>query len=245
MEILWRTLILDEFQGVSPADTQLGTLFPEFVKWLLMTTINHHLKRSESRDHNLLSEVELHHYVEKLISCLETLVALDPLDAMFVPDLTQLRAVLETSNAWRGINADRVPSPVPENIALGSIFSRSMSQSRDDTAKYPILTSALNDPRNQSSKTSTREVLDKSFISAFFPLMQATMARLRHSTLGLTKASVLPLDEVWILHGAPAPVFLRPISCGRYQFLGDTYVHGIMYDGILSMHDELVPIIIE
>lgn len=245
MEILWRTMILNEFQGASPADDELGIVFPEFVKWLLMATINHHLKQGETRDRNLLSEEELYRYVEKLISCLETLKALDPRDAMFVPDSKQLRAVLETSTARQSNNADdMLSSPGSENPAPHSTLLTKMAPSQDDTAGYPILTSALENSRNQSSKVSTREILDKSFVSAFLPLMHASMARFRHFALGLTKASILPLDEVWILHGAPAPVFLRPTSCGRYQFLGDAYVHGIMQGGI-SICGQLVPVILE
>lgn len=120
-----------------------------------------------------------------------------------------------------------------------------MALSPDGTISHPDLTSALNDSRNQSWKASTKDVLEKSFMSAFLALMHANMARLRHCTLALTRASILPLDEVWILHGALAPVLLRPTSHGRYRLLGDAYVHGIMNGEITVTCNELVPVVLE
>ncbi len=48
--------------------------------------------------------------------------------------------------------------------------------------------------------------------------------------LGYGLASVQPGDEVWLLGTHNVPVVLRPQSLsGRYVFMGDAYVHGIMY----------------
>jgi hypothetical protein len=75
--------------------------------------------------------------------------------------------------------------------------------------------------------------------------MFATMARLRQFTLALTQTFVLPLDEVWILHGAHAPVVLRPTCHGQYQFLRDMYVHGIMHNDVPSIYGPLTSVILE
>lgn len=238
MQILWRTLILDEFQGTSPAVMEIGTLFPLFIKWLLVATTNHHTKEGKSESAHQLSEVDLHHYVERLICSLETLVSLDEMDATFIPGSAQLRAILKTRNVYQDVNADNgVASPGLEGLALDSVPSVDATQSSP-----PIR--PLHGLWDQSSKTSIAEALEKSFISAFIPQMQATMARLRYSTLGLTQASVLPSDEVCFLHGASAPVFLRPTSGSRYRFLGDAYVHGFMKGDATSIIGELTTIIL-
>lgn len=49
------------------------------------------------------------------------------------------------------------------------------------------------------------------------------------NTLGTGFPSVRPQDEIWFLHGAFAPVILRPIANGSYRFMGEAYVHGVMY----------------
>jgi hypothetical protein len=36
-------------------------------------------------------------------------------------------------------------------------------------------------------------------------------------------------DVVCVLIGADIPYILRPIDKGRYQFLGECYLHGVMY----------------
>lgn len=35
-------------------------------------------------------------------------------------------------------------------------------------------------------------------------------------------------DEVWILAGAYVPFILRPLPNGRYQWIGEAYVHGVV-----------------
>ncbi len=36
-------------------------------------------------------------------------------------------------------------------------------------------------------------------------------------------------DQVWVLAGAKVPFLLRPLDDGRYQVVGQAYVHGIMH----------------
>jgi hypothetical protein len=39
-------------------------------------------------------------------------------------------------------------------------------------------------------------------------------------------------DELWILCGASMPFLLRPVSPGRYQLVGEAYVHGLMHGAL-------------
>lgn len=49
------------------------------------------------------------------------------------------------------------------------------------------------------------------------------------NTLGTGLPSARSGDEIWFLHGASAPVILRPLLNGSYRFMGEAYVHGVMY----------------
>ena len=47
--------------------------------------------------------------------------------------------------------------------------------------------------------------------------------------LGLGPIHVKAGDEVWVLDGLRAPVVLRPLAGGKWEFLGESYVHSTMY----------------
>lgn len=49
------------------------------------------------------------------------------------------------------------------------------------------------------------------------------------NTLGTGQPSVRDGDEIWFLHGAFAPVILRPLATGKYRFMSEAYVHEVMY----------------
>ena len=55
--------------------------------------------------------------------------------------------------------------------------------------------------------------------------------------LGLAPADACKDDEVWILSGAKTPVVLRRKGGGRYEFLGEAYVHGVMHGEASSVED--------
>ena len=65
------------------------------------------------------------------------------------------------------------------------------------------------------------------------------------STLGTGQPSVRAGDEIWFLHGASAPVILRPLVNGSYRFMGEAYVHGVMYGEAGGEHSEHKVIMIE
>lgn len=64
-------------------------------------------------------------------------------------------------------------------------------------------------------------------------------------TLGTASPSVRPGDEIWFLHGTYAPVILRPLDTGRYRFMGEAYVHGVMYGEAGAENKTHGPITIE
>jgi hypothetical protein len=48
-------------------------------------------------------------------------------------------------------------------------------------------------------------------------------------------------DEIWVIAGMSAPCLLRQVETGKYKFLGEVYIHGLM-NGELADHNLLKPV---
>ncbi|KAL8636772.1 MAG: hypothetical protein Q9228_005871 [Teloschistes exilis] len=60
--------------------------------------------------------------------------------------------------------------------------------------------------------------------------------RTGNNLLGMGPRNVAEGDEVWLLQGARVPFVLRPnLENGRYQLIGQSYVHGMMHGEALEM----------
>jgi hypothetical protein len=69
--------------------------------------------------------------------------------------------------------------------------------------------------------------------------------RTRINFLGIAAQSLKERDVVWVLAGAAVPVVLRPKDEeGRWEFVGEAYVHGIMYGEAAAVGQE-VSIVLE
>ena len=55
-----------------------------------------------------------------------------------------------------------------------------------------------------------------------------TIFRTEHTRLGLGPKHMKPRDIVTIIIGTSVPIILRPLPTGRFEFVGEAYVHGIM-----------------
>jgi hypothetical protein len=55
--------------------------------------------------------------------------------------------------------------------------------------------------------------------------------------LALAFLTIHPGDEIWLLQGGLVPHVLRRRPDGRYTFMGDAYVHGLMHGEILDLPD--------
>jgi hypothetical protein len=60
-------------------------------------------------------------------------------------------------------------------------------------------------------------------------ILKRKMFRTGGNTLGAGHWSIVQGDEIWFLHGATASVILRPLASRNYQFVGEAYVHVVMY----------------
>jgi hypothetical protein len=57
--------------------------------------------------------------------------------------------------------------------------------------------------------------------------------------LGISRPSVRPGDEVWLLHGCSGPMFLKPVDDDTKTYVGSAYVHGV---SVKSVDPEGAPI---
>lgn len=89
------------------------------------------------------------------------------------------------------------------------------------------------------------EIFQKYFISCLHDGGLTRVYFRTRTTLGTGYSSVRPGDEIWFLHGASAPIILRPLATGNYRFTGEAYVHGVMYGeaGAESGTHELITIV--
>lgn len=62
--------------------------------------------------------------------------------------------------------------------------------------------------------------------------------RTKNGYLGIGMPSIRKGDQIWVLDGSRVPFVLRPLStgsnCPRYQFMGESYVHGVMYGEVMN-----------
>jgi len=63
--------------------------------------------------------------------------------------------------------------------------------------------------------------------------------------LGLGPAEMQAGDELWVLSGAKTPSVLRPTATGRYRFLGEAFVYGLMHGQALALFPERWDIVLE
>ena len=100
-----------------------------------------------------------------------------------------------------------------------------------------------------TSSTSSLEELYNLLVQNFGAfLFDGRMPRVyfrTRSTLGVGQTSVRAGDEIWLLYGATAPVILRSLPNGNYRFMGEAYVHGIMYGKAAGRCESHSPIILE
>ena len=59
--------------------------------------------------------------------------------------------------------------------------------------------------------------------------------RTSNSLLGVGARSLRDSDELWVLAGFKTPAILRRRLNGRYQFIGQAYVHGMMHGEAVNL----------
>ncbi|KAH8647728.1 heterokaryon incompatibility protein-domain-containing protein [Xylariales sp. PMI_506] len=214
VELLWRLLNLDEFNGQTPAPPAAGLYFPTMLVLIALST-----KSDQDRSHTLESDgADILEEYGRIISQLE---ALEPGSRPFLPDTELMRDYLRD-----GINSESVIEYMVEE--LDALHARSQQAGLE--AEFE----SLLDPGGLGESIESTWLFNTTMgYSAIRAMVGRAMFALRVTGLlglGLYSASVG--DQVWFLHGAPTPVLLRPLEGGKFMFCGVAYIQGIMNKGM-------------
>ncbi|TRX99011.1 hypothetical protein FHL15_000353 [Xylaria flabelliformis] len=217
VDLLWRLLIMDEYQGAMPAPKVVGLYFPAMIGALMRAT------DLPSTDNELSDWL---HIITEMCS-------LEPESRPFLPDTDLMREAFERGNS-RNTNLD-------ENILLDTYLTKEFI-SIQRRAREAGLLSELGQLLGIASADTPEIDLAHMAATHFKGTLFGSLAKLvvnkcyfttkRIGRFGLGGSSSKTGDEVWILNGASKPVLLRPLENGNHVYIGACYVHGIMGNGI-------------
>lgn len=121
-----------------------------------------------------------------------------------------------------------------EQCELDLALIRNLS-SVDDSELIPTI-EEIEDRRDshQRAKTAAKRRFEHELL---FDYVGRALLRTDQGCLGLGPARTRPGDQIWLFAGARVPFVLRPVSTtaavegapGRFQFVGECYVDGIMF----------------
>jgi hypothetical protein len=208
VEVLWRTLIADCWEGQHPAPLEAGygfvdSLIQDIKQFFYATT------GEESKDGGTDNEKEQ----SKKLSCLKTLATSE------VKGFTKIQR--------SGDNPE-------ERIYISGIDPNFASMPEEEVER--ILTRFLPKFDNwidiafRKLNDSRRSLWNVRF-SQVMPGRKLFRTHLKRS-LGTGPQSLEPGDIVCVLAGGTVPYLIRPINGGRenkFSFVGEAYVHGIMH----------------
>ncbi|KAI0188038.1 heterokaryon incompatibility protein-domain-containing protein [Xylaria flabelliformis] len=223
IESLWRLLIQDELT-VMPAPKVVGLYFPAMIGMLIHST-----------EYSPLSgkQVTVNLNLGDLLRIIDELRLLEPENSPFLPDTDLMREIFDEGGS-RNMDVDHADIytvqetlSVPQRaVEAGLIPELELlwgcgSDTSENGFDYQIMAIF----RDNTMPSLSQILHDVSFLSTENPEL-----------LGTCNTSIKTGDQVWILNGSSVPILLRPLSNGNYEFLGATYVHGIMGD-----EDEVKP----
>ncbi|KAI0447272.1 heterokaryon incompatibility protein-domain-containing protein [Xylaria telfairii] len=215
IDSLWRVLIRDQFCDVTPAPKVVGLYFPVILGILPVPRSKQQevAKRETSDWLRIVTELR----------------SLEPESCPFLPDSNLIREIfgeenLNTDKAYKKAYIAREMASVERRAVEAGLmpeFEQFLGPDLADTSERDFAYRAAVMFRDNLAHEVTKLARDKPYFSTE-----------KTARFGLASSSVKTGDQVWILHGASTPVLLRPLENGNYEFLGATYIQGIMGDAI-------------
>ena len=230
--MLWRTLLLDQLDFQSPAPARTAYLFPACIPTILATIM---LDRNEKvywfSNKPFASDDLVIEELRKLKTIFEQLngSGLHPIPGL--PHVDRIIGIIANFYLQRGPSVDYLKC-VGE--ALISAAVEQVASLRSDQMPPAVRFTASRVKFNESAFPESDHDQEFEMVQRYV-LRNVTNGRRNNSffrttnTLGVAQLSIRSGDEIWFLHGASTPVILRPLPTGEYQFMGEAYVHGVMY----------------
>ena len=192
---------LDTFEGECPAPLTAG-LFCPIMAVALFGTIS--------------DEDRLNREIESFGVSVAKFIRNEPTAALLLPNLAHLHMFRayprERSRAAAEIIALEIAELRTKKRALGVSTSEGISRSDDDEDELH---------RKQFERNTVPDLT--------CPLLFRKLFRKKRDTLGLCNLVTHEQDEISFLHGAHAPIILRPLANDNYRFIGEACVYGIMH----------------
>ena len=242
-------MILDQFDNKAPAPASAADFVPAFLATLLCTIytldgiepnetgIGNHTRNLATKQSVLKELQRLEEIVEKLQS--DTHLAITGL-----PNVDRMRKWIEIFSLHRSSDAD-CGQKILDGLRYASAEELSLvHRAREHLDETVDLLPPGTDPFD-TSLYQTLELLQRYFIGALGDGRLTRVYFRTGSTLGTGQPSIRVGDQIWFLYCALAPVVLRPLANGKYRFMGEAYVHGVMYGeagGEIRTHE---PVMIE
>jgi hypothetical protein len=231
-EALWRTLFLDTFDYKAPASETVAFLFPAFVAYLVGIIFQVQQKDIaeqgiENSNHLSKAQESLFEELEKLQSVVDQLKRNEPQADPSLPRVHRLRQWVASYANQGGQRATLVQDIVDGVLRAG--VEEIFHFYREHKSAYLAMDLSRQDKTHlQQDEVRVQEIIQQHI----FPnasILKRKMFRTGGNTLGTGHWSIVQGDEIWFLHGATAPAILRPLASGNYQFVGEAYVHGVVY----------------
>jgi hypothetical protein len=131
----------------------------------------------------------------------------------------------------RPVNGNSDSAEAADTVFRTLVFNRELTATVDRILSSPYL---VQDPLSHEAWPHAKDRLEY-----LRRAKECTWGRtLTLSTgrfLGLCPRSTIPGDLVWVLGGLSVPAILRLRTDGAYTFIGDAYVHGIMYGEVMRV----------
>ncbi|KAF2174182.1 hypothetical protein M409DRAFT_16452 [Zasmidium cellare ATCC 36951] len=239
VEVLWRTLIADCCQHQHPAPRRYGLAFAKSLRRkmkMLETAVLCGNQREPSGPYKL-------QLLENAVSSYNHFAQAEMADFAFqVAEVPS--AVAEGGSPAEPSRETQSQEPSPQEHLLRpfkSLFPNTLVPAghiSDSTTTHPA------DLREKESRTRALhefEVRKSQMLDHRILFTTST-----HGYLGLGPRSLRPGDQVWLLAGAKVPHVLRLKGNGRFELVGECYVHGIMHgEAVRGKEKEFVGVELE
>ena len=220
VEALWRTLIADCLGGEHPAPLEAGFGFGDFVV-------------------DCIQQAGYSYGVNSLMACQDTVPGISRNTSLEYEYRAYVRShiqLVESELNCRAVGED--PLQFFHEIERYSKENFECGFPANGIGFIPLEIQAL-DEHGRLKKLGEFEA--KRMLKFRKQMDETSLVRRLFRTgkdfLGNGPRSLEVDDQVWVLAGAKVPFVLRPLENGRYQVVGQAYVHGIMHGEALRFND--------
>jgi hypothetical protein len=206
IEVLWRTLIADTYQGQHPAPASCGEQFLLHVGAIITKTLLEERQRNRVA---VSSKGYLSKLRSKLVSRVRDIAGKSTSEADANPNTAPWVALIDSEPAESNYGSE----------TFSHVLEAHMHRREDSNID-------ITGPADWSRPFEPYR------LEVNLSIGHRKLFRTENGLLGLGPDDMREGDEVWVLAGAKSPFALRNIVGGNgdhFQLLGESYVHGMMH----------------